>query len=68
MTNIKQRFLLFLIGCVGVRVLFVVIAKNIDINYLKYLGYLALIFAIGFMYIYMTGIRKTGPETFGDKI
>ena len=68
MNNIKQRILLFLIGCVGVRFLFVVIAKNIDINYLKYLGYLALIFAIGFMYIYMTGIRKTGPETFGDKI
>ncbi len=68
MNNIKQRILLFLIGCIGVRVLFVVIAKNIDINYLKYLGYLALIFAIGFMYIYMMGIRKTGPETFGDKI
>ena len=68
MNNIKQRILLFLIGCVGVRFLFVVIAKNIDINYLKYLGYLALILAIGFMYIYMTGIRKTGPETFGDKI
>ena len=68
MNNIKQRILLFLIGCVGFRFLFVVIAKNIDINYLKYLGYLALIFAIGFMHIYMTGIRKTGPETFGDKI
>ena len=35
---------------------------------LKYLGFLALIPAIGFMYIYLTGTRKTGPETFGEKI
>jgi hypothetical protein len=35
---------------------------------LKYLGYVALLPAIGFMYIYLLGYRKTGPETFGDKI
>ena len=32
MNNIQKRFLLFLIGCIGVRSLFVVIAKNIDIS------------------------------------
>jgi len=68
MNNIKQRMLLFLIGCIGIRSLFVIIAKYISTNYLKYLGYLALLPAIGFMYIYLTGSRKTGPETFGDKI
>jgi len=68
MSNIKERMLLFLIGCIGVRSLFVIIAKYISTNYLKYLGYLALLPAIGFMYIYLTGSRKTGPETFGDKI
>jgi hypothetical protein len=68
MNDIKKRMLLFLIGCIGVRSLFVVIAKYMNINYLKYLGYLALLPAIGFMYIYLTGSRKTGPETFGDKI
>ena len=68
MNNLKQRMLLFLIGCIGVRFLFVIIAKYISINYLKYLGYLALLPAIGFMYIYLTGSRKTGPETFGEKI
>jgi hypothetical protein len=51
-----------------VRSLFVVIAKYIDIKYLPYLGYLALLPAIGFIYIFLTGIRKSGPETFGDKI
>jgi hypothetical protein len=64
----QQRFLLFLIGCIGTRVLFVIIAKNIQVEYLKYIGYLALLPAIGFMYIYLTGSRKTGAEVFGEKI
>ena len=68
MNNLQQRFLLFLIGCIGVRSLLVVIAKNIDTDYLKYLGYVALLPAIGFMYIYLTGSRKTGAEVFGEKI
>ena len=59
---------MFLIGCIGARSLFVVIAKYIDTKYLKYLGYLALLPAIGFMYIYLTGTRKTGMEVFGEKI
>lgn len=68
MNHLQQRFLMFLIGCIGVRSLFVVIAKYIDTKYLKYLGYLALLPAIGFMYIYVTGSRKTGAEVFGEDI
>ena len=68
MNNIQKRFLLFLLGCIGVRSLFVIIAKYINTNYLKFLGYLALVPAIGFIYIYLTGTRQTGPETLGDKI
>ena len=68
MNNIQKRFLLFLLGCIGVRSLFVIIAKYINTNYLKFLGYLALLPAIGFIYIYLTGTRQTGPETLGDKI
>ena len=68
MTKLQKRMLMFLIGCIGVRSLFVVIAKYINTNYLKYLGYLALLPAIGFIYIYLTGSRKTGPETMGKKI
>ena len=68
MTQLQKRIVLFLIGCIGVRSLFVVIAKTINTNYLKYLGYLALLPAIGFMYIFLTGSRDSGPETFGDKI
>ena len=68
MNNIQKRFLLFLIGCIGTRSLFVLIAKNISIKYLPYLGYLALLPAIGFIYIYLTNSRTTGTEVFGEKI
>jgi len=68
MNIIHKRFLLFLIGCMGSRLLLVYIAKNINSTWLKYMGYLALLPAIGFMYIYLSGARKTGPEVFGDKI
>ena len=68
MNDIKKRFLLFLIGCIGTRLLFVYAAKNAGTKYLHYMGYLALIPAIGFTYIYITGSRTTGGETFGQKI
>jgi len=68
MNDLHKRFLMFLVGCIGVRSLFVIIAKNANTEYLKYLGYLALLPAIGFMYIYLTGSRKTGAEVFGEKI
>jgi hypothetical protein len=68
MNHLQQRFLMFLIGCIGIRSLFVIIAKYINTKYLKYLGYLALLPAIGFIYIYLTGTRKTGAEVFGEKI
>ena len=68
MNDIQKRFLLFLIGCIGTRAIFVLIAKNIGIKYLPYLGYIALAPAIGLMYIYLTGSRQTGAEVFGEKI
>lgn len=68
MNDIQKRFLLFIIGCIGTRSFFVYIAKNASSKYLELLGYLALLPAIGFMYIYLTGSRQTGAEVFGEKI
>jgi hypothetical protein len=65
MNQLQKIFLFYLIGCIGVRSLFVIIAKNTK-KYLKYLGYLALLPAIGFMYIYLTG--RKGKGGFGQKI
>jgi hypothetical protein len=68
MNNIQKRFLLFLIGCMGVRSFLVYLAKNINIDYLPYMGYIALIISFGFTLIYLTNSRKTGREVLGDNI
>ena len=68
MNNIQKRFLLFLFGCIPTRLAIVFLAKNISLQYLPILGYIALIPAIGFIYLYLSGSRTSGPETFGDKI
>ena len=68
MKTIQKRFLLFLFGCIVVRFLFVVVAIKVNKKYLPYLGMLSILPAIGFIYIYLGGYRKTGGETFGQKI
>jgi hypothetical protein len=68
MNDLQKRFLLFLIGCIGVRSIFVYAAKHASAPFLMYMGYLALIPAIGFFYIYLSGTRQTGAEVFGEKI
>lgn len=68
MENNTKRLLLFLFGCILVRLLLVYIAKNINSDYLPIMGIIALIISIGFMTIFILGLRKTGGETFGDKI
>ena len=67
-TPLQSRLLLFLIGCIGTRLAFALIAKKLPVQYLKYAGYLALLPAIGFLYIFLTGSRQTGPETMGTPI
>ena len=63
-----KRLLLFLIGCIGVRSLFAYVAKVASVGVLRVMGWLALIPAVGFMYIFVSGSRKTGAEVFGEKI
>lgn len=67
MLSLNTRLVMFLLGCIGIRVLFAFVAKTINIKYLPYLGYLALLPAIGMMYIYITGSRDHGIEA-GGKI
>jgi hypothetical protein len=67
MNNIQKRFLLFLLGCIPLRIGFALIAKNYT-NYLRFMSYFAIMISIGFFYIFFTGSRETGRETLGDKI
>jgi hypothetical protein len=68
MNTIQKRFLLFLIACIGTRSLFVYLAKIANKTYLQYMGYLSILPAIGFIYLFLSSSRKTGAEVFGDKI
>jgi len=68
MNIIQKRFLAFLLLCIPIRFIFVYVTKNISKKYLPYLGYLALLPAAGFLFIYLGGYRKKGGETFGQKI
>ena len=68
MNDIQKRFFLFLVLCIGSRSYLVYLAKTIDKKYLPYMGYVALLPAIGFLSIYFLNLRKTGAEVFGGKI
>ena len=68
MNTIQIRFLMFLVGCIGTRLLFSYLAKIANKKILKIMGLLALIPAIAWIYLYFTNGRKTGPEVFGDVI
>ena len=68
MNSIQKRFLLFIIGCIGIRTGIFILAKYINLEFLPILGYISLLPAIGFLYIYLTGKRLTGPEVFGENI
>ena len=68
MNTTQKRFLLFLFGCIGTRSLLVYLAKSDNKTYLRYMGYLSILPAIGFFYLFLSGSRQTGVEVFGDKI
>lgn len=67
MDNKTKRVLLFLFGCMGTRLALVWIAYKYPAA-LRPLGLAAILPAIGFFYIYVNGLRKTGPEVFGERI
>jgi hypothetical protein len=66
--NLRKRFVLFLVGCIGTRALAAYTAKVVSAQWLRYMGYLALLPAVGFAVIWLTGARKTGAEVFGARI
>jgi hypothetical protein len=63
-----RRILFFLLGCIGLRFLFVILAYSASPTVLPYYGFAALVPAIGFVLIYIFGWRKTGVEVGGEQI
>jgi hypothetical protein len=67
MTPEIMSIVLFLIFCMGARVGITYLTATY-LEYLPLFGLLALLPAFGFMYFYLSGTRKTGPEVFGRPI
>lgn len=68
MTPMQTRFILFLVFCLGSRFTLAYIAKNVSTSILRLMGYIAILPAVGFIYIFATGSRQTGAEVMGGKI
>ena len=68
MDNLSKRLILFLVGCIGTRFSLAYFIKTHDNKYRNILIGLLCIIGMGFIYIYMNNLRKTGIEVFGDKI
>ena len=67
--NMERQLLLFIVGCVTVRIALAIAVPFAPKRVLRFLvGPLLLVAAIGFATIYVTGMRKTGAETFGKAI
>jgi hypothetical protein len=65
---VEANIPMFLIGCMGTRLLLVYLAKSAGSLTLSVMGWLALLIAVGFITLYFTGWRKVGPETLGKPI
>jgi len=68
MNAIQIRFLLFLFGCIGSRLLFTGISAMASGWFLQLLGIIAMIPVLGWFYIIFIGERDTGVEVMGGKI
>ena len=63
-----KRLLLFLIGCMSVRIFFVYLAKNISPIFLQFMGVIALFISIGFMNTALFKYKKGDIGAFGGKV
>lgn len=67
--NLRVRFFNFLVFCIPIRLLLVYFAWVLSrTKYLPLLGIPFLIFALGFLYLYLFNLRQTGMETGGEAI
>ena len=68
MKDIQKRFALFLGACIPARLALTALAYKLQVNYLPFMGVITLFIAFGFLYLYFTGARQKGSETFGQPI
>lgn len=68
MTSLHKRFLMFLLGCIPMRLAIVIISMQMSKDLLPFLSIFAMVIALGFWIIFLGGYRKSGIETQGAPI
>jgi hypothetical protein len=71
MKDIQKTILIFLFGCIGIRTIFLIMSKNINKDYLPYMGYIAILISISLIYQFIKKERKMGAfnnEVWWDKL
>jgi hypothetical protein len=63
--NINKRIIYFLLGCIPIRIIFVLILKYVNKDYLPYLGIPLVLQSFGFFYLYFKNLRLNAPEAGG---
>lgn len=62
----RDRILLFLICCIGIRLILAVLPLYLSKKLLPYFGLVILIISLSFIYLYFTNGRLKAPEGGGD--
>ena len=64
-----KRIVVFLFGCILARIMLVFLAKKINKEHLKILGYIAILVGASFWYLYLVGNARADAqlEWLGDK-
>ena len=68
LTDVQRRIVLFLVGCMGLRILFVLLAKKVPLIILQLMGVIAIMISIGFMYTALFKYKKGDLGVTGGKV
>jgi hypothetical protein len=68
MNPLYTRYALFLGGCIPTRLLLAYLAYKLPEPLLPFLGIIGAAIGTGLLFLYFTGLRKTGVETLGAPI
>ena len=58
----SKRLIAFLFGCILMRLTLTFIAYKINVKYLPYMGYLALVMGFSFIYLFVFGNKKADAQ------
>lgn len=62
---LDKRVVLFLVGCIGTRLLMAYIPQTLPKNYLPFMGIAIAIMGLGFLYLWLTNSRLNAQEAGG---